>query len=1009
MALEKLKRTNLIQEIGVVRGSGFDTGIQALEKTKRTADTIIDNAFRYGADKVSKEGLYDAKDKQVDYKTEYYVEGPNGARKITDLVDKNENIIGSFKTPIIDERLKSGRIYNNAYNQERDKIYGLSIKAQAQNFAAEMYVKFNNDSESYVQAVDSYLEKVKENVGPTYRNDVELLEANVFNTYYKQISMRELQEQMSADATALLMGFDTTTNNTTMALKDILPNLNSGDISLSWDADKNEIQLNIYNEEKDSSLYAPVQSLLESLNKDINENIIGSNLISSTAQINAINGAKRSFATAIISQMTKDANISDEPIENQINLRQLQLAIKGEEENVIINDLKEFVGNDQTVINAWSEMVNGRREIIDQMNLLDKTNIKLFMETELMEDMNELYSYLVEGKHNPRYLSKLAELNKKWSSMDILFKDWGLEGEDLEHYNKYLETKEGKHLLQSIIGSQKNQTIMNNNTYLKLMKEQSSVWTAGKIIEFLEIADDLDALENWYNELVNSDEFAGYDLRYQKQIIQKVITAVKAIDADLGKQLAKMNKVTAVLSVNVKDGIGYAKLDPHSAEDRKQAEAYINYKDLDKLKYTHPIYGVDESSLKIRGSDENQMLKFIANSGVLPTTEYDWLNAINTNTFGNDKSRAEALSKFHFFKKVANLTDYSGENMGQKIIASLEPETISTFRMIERQLNYYNPTDNLEVVMSAIRDRIDDDQNLTKSNNFNAVEYYGTDEKIKSMFDESEIWDNMRGYDKFPIEKVWASEAKYNILEVYKTNRFKGFDAQAAMDSAITHTLFFKWGPSKYGFSSLSADVGWKEGKPQMAHLPVEAFFSGYDTNNDGKSDMLWLDDFLFDNFVVNADWEFINGIKVEDVAEKTEVATWQGAAGKKVTPAHTTYQILKYPDNPKAGYIDLKWGENLFLKAKPNDYNKGYPMYEIFFRQPDVGQLYWGQLKKLTDKDGEAFLVDVGEHYEKINKERFHLNIKQAKDMRLEWKKKQEVTFDDEGRMYIGGKLFVL
>ena len=33
----------------------------------------------------------------------------------------------------------------------------------------------------------------------------------------------------------------------------------------------------------------------------------------------------------------------------------------------------------------------------------------------------------------------------------------------------------------------------------------------------------------------------------------------------------------------------------------------------------------------------------------------------------------------------------------QKIIASLEPETISTFRMIERQLNYYNPTDNLEV------------------------------------------------------------------------------------------------------------------------------------------------------------------------------------------------------------------------------------------------------------------------------------------------------------------------
>jgi len=236
------------------------------------------------------------------------------------------------------------------------------------------------------------------------------------------------------------------------------------------------------------------------------------------------------------------------------------------------------------------------------------------------------------------------------------------------------------------------------------------------------------------------------------------------------------------------------------------------------------------------------------------------------------------------------------------------------------------------------------------------------------------------------------------------------------MDSAIAHVLYFQWSPSKYGFSSMSASGGWKEGswftelkdKKMMAHLPPEMFFGGHDTDGDGKADFEWLDKFVLSEFVANADWEFVDGIKIEDIPYTKEVAVAHGYTWSKDIPAHTTYQILKYPDNPKAGYIDLVLGANLFLKAAPNAFNKGYPMYELYYRQGDVGQVYWGQLKKLTTADGEPMRIDIGEHFEKLNKERFQENLLKAKETRLNWLDKNAITWSADGKtMYIGGKIF--
>ena len=1026
MAIENIKRESRLREIGVVRGQGFDAGTQALQKTKRAADNIIDTAFRYGADKVSKEALYDAKDIPLDYKEEYYVESPTGDKRITDVVDDNENIIGSFKTPITNDRLPSGKIYNTAYNNERDKIVGLSIKASAVTFADQMYVQYHNDSEGFVAAVDTYLEKVKENVGPNYQNDIELLEAEVFSTYYKQIGMRELQEQMNTDAHKLLTSFQTLKESAIKEIKNILPSVdpigNDRSMVFEWNAEESKIELFVseqyegeWQKEKVTgdaasdnylSLYGPLHAQINELNKSITD-INTSTLLSPEKKISEVNLLKRDLATNLIQNLIDNAVSDDaEPIEGQISLFQLQEGITGTTDNAYINSIKDFVGNNQTIINQWEEKVNGQRLIMNGINNASKDNIKILMEVELMEDLNFINGLLAQGEHNPQYLVEKERLLKKWGSIEKIFAGMDLGEETKAMFQKYIKTGEGEHLLQSIIGNVNNQTIMNNGTFLRLLKEFSIDWTSGHVIDFLMLGEDAEAINNWADDLLKSEDFLNQKPRYQAQIVSKIVTKLNSIDSAAAQKLADIWMISGVLSTNINNGIGYSKGNSTDSTWRNQADEYINYHDNEKKLYTHPIYGVDPSTQKIRGSDEKLLLKFIANTNVLPTTEYDWLNGIVHNTLNDEKSIELALQQFHFFKKVQNLSDFSGGNVGFEITASLNPEALSMFHMIDRQLQNYSP-DNKETLMKAIKDRINFDYNRTQNNAFSETEYYGTSDGQQTMFENSDVWRHLvKGATKVDTDMVWTSEAKHTILEIYKTNRFKGFDRQAAMDSAITHTLFFQWQPSKYGFSAMSSLGGWKEdaNDVMMAHLPVELFFGGHDTDGDGKPDFTWLENHVLKDFVTNADWDFIGGINIEDVEEKKEVASAYGLAATKMIPAHTNYQILKYPDNPKAGYINLVLGENLFLKASPNVYNKGYPKYELYFKQPDVGQVYWGQLKKLTNKDGEPFLIDFGVKYEELNKERWHQNLKDAKDMRLEWltKPHPSIQYTDDGVAYI-------
>jgi len=256
---------------------------------------------------------------------------------------------------------------------------------------------------------------------------------------------------------------------------------------------------------------------------------------------------------------------------------------------------------------------------------------------------------------------------------------------------------------------------MNNGYYLRLLKDEQRLWTSGAVIDFLGMGDDAEQITRWANETFMSEEFMGLREDYKLQIVSKVVARLDAIDKEAAAKLAKMWKVQAALANNKQNGIGKEKLNPNDSEHRDQAQAFADYYDNERIPAAPPLYGQSKENKSILNNETN-LLKFIANTNVLPTNLFEQLNGIYYNTLGNEESITQAINNFHFFKKVQNLTDFSGENVGERIVASLSADALSMYFMIDNQLQHYSPDDMLGL-MKSVRERIDFEKRATKDNN----------------------------------------------------------------------------------------------------------------------------------------------------------------------------------------------------------------------------------------------------------------------------------------------------
>ena len=1009
--LEKLKRTNIVRDIGVVDTSGYGVAQQQLEKVKRAADNIVDSAFKWKADKLSKEAMYDAQHEELDYVTEYYAKGFDGGYKITDILDDKDELIATIKTPVQEQRLTEGKIYGSQFNKTRDAVIGLSIKASANTYADELYVKFIDDPQGYLDAQDAYLENVKAKL-PEWKNDIELLEANVFSGYYKQIATNSFKDEQIKVATKLLYTHQELKNNVIAEFDSKAQLLNYYDVGVHWDSDKREFSLEGLLKENDA--FTGLSQKLVDLNKSIQ--VVWDSDLGGMEKIRQIDLARRDIGEIILRGLLTNAQEDDfSDTRKSFEYLRKEISLVSPTGDTYIDNLKELVGYDRTIRNSWEELTNSIKLNLKDINSANTVNIKLVLESEMNLDLIDLTGIMLEfGQDTPEFVAAQNKILQKWSSFDTTFKDMEYI-KDLDEYEKqmiekYMQTDEGVWMKNAIVGNMKDRILTNSFKFFNLLDRDRTIWAGGLMEEFWQLPNDADAIFKWAKELYTSPEFNDptYDntlfgaAPYRKTIIKAIKTRMEKLDAEAGRILETIRPILTVMNHNLENGMGAKGLNPSLKEDRVAAEEYILWHDSKKIDKAHPLYGKADADRKI-SSNENMLLKFINNTKVLPQYKWEELNMI---VYEDDAN--VIFQNYHFYKKVQSLKNAQGINIGEKIMGSIKPEAKMFLYTLDKQLQNYSP-DNIQTVITAVKERMVKEYNLGLSNNFKPKEYYGTDEEVDKMIMDADIWKNLTHEVDEKQKKLLmgTSSFKAELIDLYKTNRHKGGSPDAAMDSAITHLVFFRFAPSKYSFSAMSFNGEWGEDK-RPALLPPEVFFGGYDTDNDGKADYQWLEDFTLWDIAQHADWDWVGGTVYEEAEEKTETVSALGMVATKVTPAWKKLKILKYPNNPDGGYIDLKLGENLFLKAMPEAYMKnGVPMYALFYRQPDEGYLYWGQLKRLSDKDGKPIVVDIGEHFKKLDEKMWLESLEKAKIKRKDWLQKNEITYDSEGRMYIGGVLF--
>ena len=139
MALTKGKPTNLLKNIGVVGTEGYTAGARSLERLANTADRISDMAYKQEANKLETEAQFAAKHDPIKWQDNFVIEGSEGDFKITQVYEDNseQKLLYTFKTPVENELLPAGKIYNDAYNKERDGIFEKSLIYAVSDFARQ--------------------------------------------------------------------------------------------------------------------------------------------------------------------------------------------------------------------------------------------------------------------------------------------------------------------------------------------------------------------------------------------------------------------------------------------------------------------------------------------------------------------------------------------------------------------------------------------------------------------------------------------------------------------------------------------------------------------------------------------------------------------------------------------------------------------------------------------------------------------------------------------------------
>ena len=956
--LTKSRPTNLLKNIGVVGTEGYASAQRSLKQLASTADRIGDTAYKYEANRLETEASFDAHHDTIEWKNNFLIEDKDGDFKITEVYeDESEGkLLYTFKTPLSNQMLPTGKIYNTAYNKEREPVFEKALVLAVGDFARQAETQNILNPEKYLTHVSAYIDKISEDLPSRYANTLKNLENDVISRHYNNITSHVARLELEQLNYKRKSNLTQSTNVVMDYISEIGYIEHNGVAAFTIErGEKNEVIINYSGEENITELDAHVSMLNE-----IIADVEGELTVPTESKTSWINSEFKKLALVQVVNFAKtlevqgDKSITANNFDNFIK----ELKLGTNSDNEFVKQIASLVDNDKTAMGGFYELLNSYHLDLVSLSTTDFTQTKMAINNYLINDWIDLYNASQSG-NKELFAHKEKAFFLKIELISAAFPQFADTPEKIDFINsKKLDVKSNIMFLG-------NQNVKEFNSY-------SSNIASGLISQLLNDNNwnDLDSLIQTYKAWEDNDVLSGMRnsdfLRVRKQYLSRY----SQLEAESGVINKKMGWIYQSLE---HDG-SYPVPNDKTHRDGLSLFFQTKQEDFEKEKQTtisnSPLIvkqGAEVEASELTTATEqrlgkrepindwNMKLQYFAKYGILDTQTYNQMN--NGVYMGADM----ALSSTRMFMELKHLRDIKGGHVGTQILSSLKSESFMFYELMEEVLQGM-PQSQWSTGYEAVQQLIEGTKKdtLDNRNRLTMAQKFGTVVETKNYMTEAiSTW----GVD-IEVDDIYNNVNLYNdIMDMYIVNMGLGtYQPQIAMNDAVVKTVMQKYAKSEFAFD---ADLGGFKEDERFTLLPPELVY-----RNANLPLEKWLVPYVQEELVKDIDWE---GVGLEFIEEKTKTLKTKKVITtsdyrtslyeKDKVLEEYSYSINTDPTDPTQKE-QLILGKNLFLKVYQAPRGE-YPTYQLYYIATESsGYANYGQMVKLTKKDGTDLIIDFTPQY---------------------------------------------
>ena len=948
--LTKSRPTNLLKNIGVVGTEGYAVAQRSMQQLANTADRIADVAYRHEANKLETEASFDAKHDPIKWQDKFLIEDEDGDFKITEMYeDESEGkLLYKFKSPVSNEMLPVGKIYNTAYNKEREPVFEKSLVLAVNDFARQAESNNILNPNGYMNHVSAYIDEIGNTLDPRYTNLLKDLENDVISRHYNNIvsHVKQLElEQLNYRRKSNLI-------QSTNTLIDYMGEI--GHIHLETEpafwierGENNKVIIKYNSEDNISELDGHVKLL-----NDIIQDVESQLTIPTESKLGWIDNQYKKIAFTLTVNLAKKLKIEGDKFKTDENFTEFvkELKLGTSSNNSFVKQISQLVKNDKAAIGGIYELVNSYHLDLIDLNKINFEQTKLLIKNKMAGEYMELLEH--QTTDDPAIFElRLEKFQAKVTALETLFPE----------FNKTLE---GKDLINTLSINSLQNIIFAKDGNRKAFGQLSDDLGAGIIKEFYkeENYNNLDNLIATYKKYTDNGTLDKLMNQDHNQVTRAFLGIYKQLETESTTLNEKMWFINAGLMVDGpfpinndkahRDGLSLFFLEKEKKFQEERTQTISNSPLITKSGFDEATTATEERLGKKQPmNDWNMKLQYFSKFGILDSQTYSQLN--NGVNMGNEI----ALSSTRMFMEIKHLRNEWGGHVGSKLLSSIDSKSFMFYELMEEVLQGMPQSQwntGYEAVQNLIAETKKD--NLDNRNRLTMAQKFGDTTDIKKhMIDGIKDWEI-----DIKIEDIEENINLYNdIMDMYMVNMAMGtFGPKQSMNDALVKTVMQKYAKSSISFD---ATLGPFKEDERFTLLPPELVY-----RNANLPLEEWLMPYVNEELVKDINWEGVNLSLIEELEQVTvkrkEAIDYTDPAIADMS-VQKVYSINTDPTDPDQKE-KLILGKNLFLKVyqAPRGQFPTYKLYYIVTKQSEYAN--HGQMVELRKKDGTDLIIDFTPRY---------------------------------------------